>query len=41
VAELPAGVYQGFMGKFALDDLRVYAMAEQLADLVWELVRAW
>ena len=29
------------MGKFALDDLRVYAMAEELADLVWELVRPW
>jgi four helix bundle protein len=29
------------MGKFALDDLRVYAMAEQLADLVWELVVPW
>jgi four helix bundle protein len=29
------------MGKFALDDLRVYAMAERLADLVWELVVPW
>jgi four helix bundle protein len=29
------------MGKFALDDLRVYAMAERLADLVWDLVRGW
>ena len=29
------------MGQFALDNLRVYAMAEQLADLVWELVRPW
>jgi four helix bundle protein len=29
------------MAKFALDDLRVYAMAEVLADLVWGLVIAW
>ena len=29
------------MSKFALDDLRVYAMAEQLADLVWEAVIPW
>ena len=29
------------MAKFALDDLRVYAMAEQLADLVWEAVIPW
>lgn len=29
------------MAKFALDDLRVYAMAEELADLVWELVGPW
>ncbi|MEO7597673.1 MAG: four helix bundle protein [Opitutus sp.] len=25
----------------ALDDLRVYAMAEQLADLVWVAVKPW
>lgn len=29
------------MAKFALDDLRVYAMAEELADLVWDLVKYW
>src|ERR1700712_802637 len=29
------------MAKFALEDLRVYALAEQLADLVWETVAAW
>jgi len=29
------------MGKFALEDLRVYAMAEQLADLCWEVVAEW
>lgn len=29
------------MAKFALDDLRVYAMAEELADLVWDLVKHW
>ena len=26
------------MAKFALDELRVYAMAEELADLVWDVV---
>ena len=29
------------MAKFALEELRVYAMAEQLADLVWEVVNGW
>ena len=29
------------MAKFALDDLRVYAMAEELADLIWEAVVPW
>jgi four helix bundle protein len=29
------------MPKFLLDDLRVYAMAEELADAVWDLVAAW
>ena len=29
------------MAKFALDDLRVYMMAEELADLVWEVVATW
>lgn len=29
------------MAKFALEDLRVYAMAEELADLVWNAVAAW
>jgi len=29
------------MGKFALDDLRVYSMSEQLADLIWDLVTQW
>jgi four helix bundle protein len=29
------------MGRFALDDLRVYAMAEKLADLCWEVVAGW
>ena len=29
------------MAKFALDDLRVYSMAEQLADLVWVAVAPW
>jgi four helix bundle protein len=27
--------------KFCLDELRVYRMAEELADMVWELVRNW
>src|SRR5882672_10492827 len=29
------------MARFALEDLRVYAMAEQLADLVWDAVAGW
>lgn len=29
------------MGKFALEDLRVYAMAEELADLCWDVVAKW
>ncbi|MEO7414263.1 MAG: four helix bundle protein [Opitutaceae bacterium] len=29
------------MAKFALDELRVYAMAEELADLVWDVVATW
>ncbi len=29
------------MAKFALESLRVYAMAEELADLVWDVVIAW
>ena len=29
------------MAKFALDSLRVYAMAEELADLVWDVVIRW
>jgi len=29
------------MGTFALEELRVYAMAEQLADLVWDVVVGW
>jgi four helix bundle protein len=29
------------MAKFALEDLRVYAMAEELADLVWDVVAGW
>jgi four helix bundle protein len=29
------------MAKFALEELRVYAMAGALADLVWEVVIAW
>ena len=29
------------MAKFSLDDLRVYNMAEELADLVWEAVATW
>ena len=29
------------MAKFALEDLRVYTMAEELADLAWEAVRPW
>jgi four helix bundle protein len=29
------------MAKFALEELRVYAMAEQLADLAWEAVLPW
>jgi S23 ribosomal protein. len=29
------------MGKFALDELRVYGMSEELADLVWDLVQGW
>jgi four helix bundle protein len=41
VAESSRSAHEGDMAKFALDELRVYAMAEQLADLVWELVRTW
>jgi len=29
------------MARFALEDLRVYRMAEELADLVWDVVAAW
>ncbi len=29
------------MAKFALDSLRVYAMAEELADLIWDAVALW
>ena len=29
------------MATFALDELRVYAMAEELADLVWDAVDGW
>ncbi len=29
------------MATFALDDLRVYGMAEELADLVWDTVKDW
>lgn len=29
------------MAKFALESLRVYAMAEDLADLVWKAVARW
>lgn len=29
------------MATFALDELRVYAMAEELADLVWAAVDTW
>ena len=29
------------MATFALDELRVYRMAEDLADLSWELVAGW
>lgn len=29
------------MGRFLLDDLRVYRLAEELADAVWELVKEW
>ena len=29
------------MGKLALENLRVYAMAEDLSDLVWDVVRGW
>src|SRR3954467_1742411 len=29
------------MAKFALEELRVYAMAEELADLVWTAVAGW
>ena len=29
------------MAKFALDELRVYGMSEELADRVWELVQGW
>lgn len=29
------------MGRLNLDELRVYKMAEELADRVWELVRPW
>jgi len=29
------------VAKFALENLRVYAMAEELADLVWDAVVLW
>jgi four helix bundle protein len=29
------------MAKFVLDDLRVYGLAENLADAVWDLVTTW
>lgn len=29
------------MAKFALENLRVYTMAEELADLVWEAITPW
>ncbi|AHF91955.1 S23 ribosomal protein [Opitutaceae bacterium TAV1] len=29
------------MAKFALDELRVYGMAEELADMVWDVVIPW
>jgi four helix bundle protein len=29
------------MAKFLLEELRIYKMAEDLADLVWEIVSAW
>ncbi|HEX2855499.1 MAG TPA: four helix bundle protein [Opitutaceae bacterium] len=29
------------MAKFSLENLRVYAMAEELADLVWNVVIGW
>jgi four helix bundle protein len=29
------------MATFALEELRVYAMAEPLADLVWDVVAGW
>ncbi len=29
------------MARFALEDLRVYGMAEEIADLVWEVVKDW
>lgn len=29
------------MAKFALDDLRVYGMSEEVADLIWDLVKGW
>jgi four helix bundle protein len=29
------------MAKFALDELRVYLLAEELADLVWPMVADW
>ena len=29
------------MAKFALDDLRVYGMSEEVADLIWDLVQTW
>jgi hypothetical protein len=31
----------GRMARFALEDLRVYAMAEELADLIWDVVAKW
>lgn len=29
------------MGRLNLDELRVYRMAEEMADCVWEVVRNW
>ena len=29
------------MAKFLLEELRIYGMAEDLADLIWEVVTSW
>jgi four helix bundle protein len=40
-AGIDAMLSASIMAKFLLDDLRIYGMAEDLADLIWEVVVSW